>query len=52
VVQHGGFEGFLRALSAPELPAAQGPPTPEQAKALEEAASRHGIEFVGPPLED
>ena len=49
------FERFVRALSRPaerpELPAAQGPPTPEQADALAAAAREHGIELVGPPLD-
>jgi mannose-6-phosphate isomerase-like protein (cupin superfamily) len=55
VTTHGDFERFVRALSRPaehsELPAPQGPPTPEQADALAVAARQHGIELVGPPLE-
>jgi quercetin dioxygenase-like cupin family protein len=51
----GDFEGFVRALSrkaaGPGLPTSQGPPTPEQADALADAARQHGIEFVGPPLD-
>jgi quercetin dioxygenase-like cupin family protein len=51
----GDFERFVRALSRPaerpELPAHQGPPTPEQADALAAAARKHGIELVGPPLD-
>ena len=51
----GDFESFVRALSRPaerpELPADQGPPTPEQADALAAAAREHGIELVGPPLD-
>ena len=55
ITRRGDFERFVRALSRPaerpEPPAAQGPPTPEQAKALAAAAREHGIEFVGPPLD-
>jgi mannose-6-phosphate isomerase-like protein (cupin superfamily) len=55
ITSRGDFERFVRALSRPaerpELPAAQGPPTPEQAEALAAAARDHGIELVGPPLD-
>ena len=55
ITRRGDFERFVRALSRPaerpELPAAQGPPTPEQADALAAAAREHGIELVGPPLD-
>ena len=55
ITTRGHFERFVRALSRPaerpELPAAQGPPTPEQADALAAAAREHGIELVGPPLD-
>lgn len=55
VTTHGDFERFVRTLSRaaerPELPAPEGPPTPEQAEALTTVARQHGIEFVGPPLE-
>jgi quercetin dioxygenase-like cupin family protein len=55
ITRGGNFERFVRALSRPaerpELPAAQGPPTPEQADALAAAAREHGIELVGPPLD-
>jgi quercetin dioxygenase-like cupin family protein len=55
ITRRGNFERFVRALSRPaerpELPAAQGAPTPEQADALAAAAREHGIEFVGPPLD-
>jgi quercetin dioxygenase-like cupin family protein len=55
ITRHGDFERFVRALSRPaerpELPADQGPPTPEQADALAAAAREHGIELVGPPLD-
>jgi mannose-6-phosphate isomerase-like protein (cupin superfamily) len=51
----GDFERFVRELSRPaerpELPSAQGPPTPEQEHALADAARKHGIELVGPPLD-
>jgi quercetin dioxygenase-like cupin family protein len=50
----GDFERFVRELSRPaerpELPAAEGPPSPEQVEALAAAAQRHGIELVGAPL--
>jgi mannose-6-phosphate isomerase-like protein (cupin superfamily) len=55
ITRRGEFERFVRALSRPaerpELPADQGPPTPEQANALAAAAREHGIEIVGPPLD-
>ena len=55
ITRRGDFERFVHALSRPaerpELPAAQGPPTPEQADALAAAAREHGIELVGPPLD-
>jgi mannose-6-phosphate isomerase-like protein (cupin superfamily) len=55
VTRRGDFERFVRALSRPaerpELPAPQGPPSREQADALESAAREHGIELVGPPLD-
>jgi quercetin dioxygenase-like cupin family protein len=55
ITTRGDFERFVRALSRPaerpELPTAQGPPTPEQADALAAAAREHGIELVGPPLD-
>jgi quercetin dioxygenase-like cupin family protein len=51
----GDFERFMRAVSRPAerpgLPTPQGPPTPEQERAFAEAARRHGIELVGPPLD-
>jgi quercetin dioxygenase-like cupin family protein len=54
ITTRGDFERFVHALSRPaerpELPAPQGPPTPEQADALAAAARDHGIELVGPPL--
>jgi quercetin dioxygenase-like cupin family protein len=54
VTARGDFERFMRAVSRPaehaDLPAPQGPPTPEQADALAAAAREYGIEFVGPPL--
>ena len=55
ITRGGNFERFVRAQSRPaeraEPPAAQGPPTPEQADALAAAAREHGIELVGPPLD-
>ena len=55
ITSGGNFERFVRAVSRPaeasELPAPQGPPTPEQADELAAAARKHGIEFVGPPLD-
>jgi len=47
------FARFVRELGRPAesdgLPAASGPPSPEQAEALRECAGRHGIEILGPP---
>jgi hypothetical protein len=55
ITRRGDFERFVHALSRPaerpDLPPAQGPPTPEQADALAAAAREHGIELVGPPLD-
>jgi uncharacterized cupin superfamily protein len=55
ITTQGDFERFLRATSRaaerPELPAPEGPPTPEQAEAFAAAARQHRIELVGPPLE-
>ena len=55
ITRRGDFERFVHSLSRPaerpELPAAQGPPTPEQADALAAAARERGIELVGPPLD-
>jgi quercetin dioxygenase-like cupin family protein len=48
------FEDFVRAYGRPAerdgLPDPSGPPTPEQADALAQAARQYGIELVGPPL--
>ena len=48
------FEDFVRAYGRPAerdgLPDLSGPPTPEQAEALVQAALQYGIELVGPPL--
>lgn len=56
VTTHGDFERFVRELARPAeqagLPPQAGPPTPEQQRVLGEAAARHGIELVGPPLEE
>ncbi len=50
----GDFERFVLEVARPaervELPDPSGPPTPEAAAALTEAAARFGIEIVGPPL--
>jgi mannose-6-phosphate isomerase-like protein (cupin superfamily) len=55
VTQRGDFERFMRALSRPaerpELPAPQGPMSPEQADAFAAAAREHQIELAGPPLD-
>ena len=55
ITSGGNFEGFVRAVSRPaeasELPAPQGPHTPDQADELAAAARKHAIEFVGPPLD-
>jgi quercetin dioxygenase-like cupin family protein len=55
VTTRGDFERFKREVSRPAagpgLPSPQGPPTPEQQDALARSARRHGIAFVGPPLE-
>jgi quercetin dioxygenase-like cupin family protein len=49
------FEDFVRSLSQPapaaELPPPPGAPTPEEEQALAEAALAHGIEILGPPLD-
>jgi mannose-6-phosphate isomerase-like protein (cupin superfamily) len=54
IIRGGDFEGLVRSFARPAkrsgLPDPSGPPTPEQAEALAEACSRHGIELVGPPL--
>jgi quercetin dioxygenase-like cupin family protein len=54
ITRGGDFERFVRAVGRPaertELPAREGPPTPEQVGALAASAREHGIEFVGPPL--
>src|SRR5262245_17155572 len=53
---NGDFERFVRELSRPaeadDLPPFAGPPAREQIEALGEAAARHGIDLVGPPLVD
>jgi mannose-6-phosphate isomerase-like protein (cupin superfamily) len=55
ITTRGDFERFVRFLSRPaelpELPPAQGAPTPAQVDALAAAAGAHGIELVGPPLD-
>jgi quercetin dioxygenase-like cupin family protein len=56
VTSEGDFERFVREVSrpaaTPTLPAPAGPPTPEQQQALAEAARRHCIDLIGPPLRD
>ena len=54
VTSEGDFERFVREVSRPAatLPPPAGPPTPEQQQALAEVARRHGIDLIGPPLED
>lgn len=55
ITRGGDFERFVRAVSRPAeragLPAPKGPPTPEEGEALAAAARKHGIEFLGPPLD-
>ena len=50
----GDFERFVRAIARPAerlaLPEPGGAPSPEAVAALTEAASRYGIEIIGPPL--
>lgn len=54
VTTQGDFERFVREVSRvaerPELPAASGPPTPEQVQAIAAVSLRHNAEVVGPPL--
>lgn len=54
VTTNGDFERLVRKLGRMaeklELPPPSGPPTPEQQKALAEAALKENIEIVGPPL--
>jgi mannose-6-phosphate isomerase-like protein (cupin superfamily) len=54
VTTGGDFERFMRDVSRPAerpgLPSRQGPPTAEQEDAFAEAARRHEIDLVGPPL--
>jgi quercetin dioxygenase-like cupin family protein len=55
ITRNGDFERFVRALGRPAerpgLPAQSGPPTTEQTDALAAAAREHGIELLGPPLD-
>ena len=55
VTAHGDFERFIRAVGRRAerigLPTAAGRPTPEAVEALAAVARKHGIEFVGPPLD-
>jgi quercetin dioxygenase-like cupin family protein len=53
-VTTGRFEDLVRNMSRPAaLPGLppQDAPTPQQIEALVEACRRHGIEFVGPPVD-
>jgi len=56
VTTSGDFERFVRALSRPAetaaLPPHAGPPTPEQIQTLGEVAASHGIQLIGPPLDE
>ena len=51
----GDFERFVRAVSRPaerpELPEPAGAPSAEAVQALRDAATKYGIELVGPPLQ-
>jgi quercetin dioxygenase-like cupin family protein len=51
----GDFERFVRAISCPaerpELPKPAGLPSADAMQALRATAAKHGIEFVGPPLQ-
>jgi quercetin dioxygenase-like cupin family protein len=55
ITVRGDFERFVRAMSrpaeSPELPEAAGLPSDDALQALRATAARHGIEFVGPPLQ-
>jgi quercetin dioxygenase-like cupin family protein len=55
VTVRGDFERFVRAISRPaerpELPKPAGLPSADAMQALRATAARHGIEFVGPPLQ-
>lgn len=54
VTTHGDFEGLVRAVARPAagqgLPERAGPPSAEQAAALEAICGRNHIRLVGPPL--
>jgi quercetin dioxygenase-like cupin family protein len=56
ITAHGDFERFVRAAGRlaeyPAPPPPAGPPTPEQVQALATVARDHGIDLIGPPLED
>jgi quercetin dioxygenase-like cupin family protein len=55
VTVRGDFERFVRAISRPadrpELPKQAGLPSADAMQALKTTAAKHGIEFVGPPLQ-
>ena len=54
MTRNGDFERMVRMASRPaernEPPPRLGPPTPEQAEALDAACRAHQIELIGPPL--
>jgi quercetin dioxygenase-like cupin family protein len=49
-VSTGGFEAFVRTVSQPAVDEGLPGPAPIDADVLTEAAGRHGILFVGPPI--
>jgi quercetin dioxygenase-like cupin family protein len=55
VTVRGDFERFVRAISRPaerpELPKPAGLPSADAVQALRATVAKHGIEFVGPPLQ-
>jgi len=55
IMRGGDLEGFMKSCSRPAersgLPDPSGPPTPEQVEKLVAESGRHGIDFVGPPLQ-
>lgn len=54
ITARGDFERFVRAVSRPaerpELPPPAGPPSAAAFQSLKDAATKDGIELVGPPL--
>ncbi len=55
ITVRGDFERFVRAVSRPaersELPVPSGPPSADAMQALKAAATKYGIELVGPPIQ-